>query len=80
MADGIEETNDFMRSLAAALDDIVNPTQPKKVGFVVLLFPFDEPIEGKVNYVSNGKRETVHVALKEILARWEGRMMPEGKA
>ena len=28
---------------------------------------------GRVNYIGNGKRSDVLVAMKEVVARWEGR-------
>lgn len=38
---------------------------------VLMVTPFDKP-KG-INYVSNGTRESVQAALRELLARWEGR-------
>ena len=72
-----DNTSDTMRQIAEGLDRILNGiVEPKQVGFVLLTYPFGENIEGtgKVNYIGNGKREDVLVALKEVVARWEGRV------
>jgi hypothetical protein len=65
----------FMNSIASGLDDILNPGQrgdQRKFGFALLVYEFDKPVSGRVNYVGNGKREDVLVAMKEVVARWEG--------
>lgn len=65
-----------MNAVAEGLDDLFNPGrkmgEPKKIGFVLLTFEFGNCDDGRVNYIGNGLREDVHVALKELLARWEG--------
>lgn len=71
-----QDTNGFMNSLAAGLDDVLNPerdTKGKKFGFALLVYELDKPMAGRVNYVGNGKREDVLAALKEVVGRWEGR-------
>lgn len=40
---------------------------------VLLVSPFNAPVGGRVNYVSNSKREEIVVLLKEVVARFEGR-------
>lgn len=66
------EYMEMMNSLAAAIDDLFNGKErPKKNGFVLLVFPFGEPV--KVNYISNAKREDMLAAMKEFIARAEGR-------
>lgn len=72
---------DHMNALAAAIDDVLNgEIRPKKVGFVLLVFPFGEADDrSRINYISNGQREDIRVALKELLARWEGRYAEGGK-
>lgn len=71
------QREEYMRTLAAALDDLLNPNlqgDQRKVGFALLTYNFDEgPSGGRVNYIGNGKREDVLVAMKEVVARWEGR-------
>lgn len=69
-------TTQYMRELAARLDDLLNGEargNDRKVGFVLLTFPFGKVEHGRVNYIGNGDRDEVRVALKELLARWEGR-------
>lgn len=72
-----DEYRDMMNNVARGLDDVFNgPIRPKKVGFVLLVFPFDST-DGRCNYISNSDRADVRVLLKEQLARFEG--MPEAK-
>jgi hypothetical protein len=69
--------DEYMRSLAAALDDLLNPGlkgDKRKIGFALLTYDFDAgPKDGRVNYIGNGQRDDVRVAMKEVIARWEGR-------
>jgi hypothetical protein len=66
-------TTEFMQEMAAAVDQALNgTTRPKPTGFVLLVFPFNGPAGARVNYVSNGERRDVLVAMKEVIARWEG--------
>lgn len=64
-----------MNELARILDHGFNPDGKKKVGFALLTYKFSENIKGtgSVNYIGNGRREDVLAALKELVARWEGR-------
>jgi hypothetical protein len=68
-----------MNDVAALLDEYFNGRgHPKRVGFALLTYNFGEA--GCVNYIGNGVRGDVLVALKELVARWEGRdSEPEGK-
>jgi len=71
----------MMQSMASALDDALNEKgKPKKNGFVLLVFPFDGPEGQRTNYVSNGQRQDIVVALKEIIARFEGQPHQSGRA
>jgi hypothetical protein len=75
-----DEYREKMNAIARTLDDIFNgPVRPKKTGFVLLVFPFgeNEPHRDRINYLSNGKREDVIVAMKELIARFEGRHIEE---
>lgn len=75
------DTKNMMQSMAAALDDVLNEKgKPKKNGFVLLVFPFDGPEGQRTNYVSNGQRQDVIVALKEVVARFEGQPQQTGRA
>lgn len=73
-----------MNLLARRLDEIFNGEAPdvgvwvKRTGFALLVFPFDAP--GRCNYISNAERADMLTAMKEFIARAEGRMSEEGKA
>ena len=54
--------------------------KPRTVGFALLVFPLNEPLGGRVNYISNADRASMVVALKELLARWEGQPEVRGRA
>lgn len=68
---------DYMKALGAGIDDILNGKNSDKDnpkwGFALLVFPFGEVADGRVNYLSNAERETMIVAMKEFIARHEGR-------
>ena len=77
----MSDTNELMRAMAASPDEVLNgSSKPKKNGFVLLVFPFEGPEGQRTNYVSNGKREDIIVALKEIVARFEGQPHQSGRA
>lgn len=66
-----------MNETAAALDMIFNGPKPRltsTVGFVLLTFEFGKTEGGRVNYISNGDRPDMIAAMKEWLARAEGRV------
>jgi hypothetical protein len=81
MSDPIaEDQRERMNVLARLLDDAFNGTsRPKMVGFVLLTYSFGEDIKGtgRVNYIGNGERGSVRIALTELLARWNAET--EGK-
>lgn len=67
-----------MRALAEMLDAVLNEEgKEKTTGFALLIFPFGEDIESRINYVSNARREDMICGLKEFLARLEGRHAEE---
>ncbi len=75
------DTPKMLQAIAGGLDSILNGEErPKKNGFVLLVFPFDGPENARTNYVSNAKREDIVVALKEIVARFEGQPELRGRA
>ena len=77
----MSDTAKIMQSMASALDEVLNQKgKPKTNGFVLLVFPFDGPEGQRTNYVSNGKREDIIVALKEMIARFEGQPHQSGRA
>lgn len=70
-----------MNAIAEGLDEILNGKDyrktGRKLGFALLIYPFGEtPSQERINYIGNGQREEVLTALKELVARWEGRVPP----
>jgi hypothetical protein len=74
---------DVMNRCAGALDEAFNGTargKERKVGFVLLVFPFDAD-DGRANYISNGaSREDIIVMMREQIARFEGQPEQTGRA
>jgi len=72
-----------MVAMASILDKYFNGSakgNARKVGFVLLVFPFGED-KGRCNYISNGAdRRDIVTLLKEQAARFEGQPEMEGKA
>ncbi len=67
-----------MNALAEVLDDILNDDKKGKdrtTGFVLLAYDFDD--KGRLNYISNSRREDVLCAMREFIARSEGRVINE---
>jgi len=69
---------EIMNKLGRFLDHAFNGpslarNQPSKTGFVLLVFDLGEA-GGRMNYISNANRSDVVTALKEQVARFEGRM------
>lgn len=63
-----------MNAIARLLDDAFNGDQnPKTIGFALLTYRFGEDVKGtgRINYIGNGNRDDVLIALKELIARWE---------
>ena len=78
----VEEQRERMNELARTLNKYFNGDGPKKVGFALLIYNFGEDVKGtgRINYIGNGERRDVLTALKELVARWEGRYEePRGK-
>lgn len=79
----LKQTTAYLNALAEAVDTMLNgsktPPREKPYGFALLIYPMGQIDRSHINYIGNGKREDVFVALKEIVARWEGRAhdMPE---
>jgi hypothetical protein len=70
------ETSEIMNALAQAIDKALNGKEltNRKWGFALLVYPFGEaPHQDRMNYIGSGARANVLVALKELVARWEGR-------
>ena len=65
-----------MNDLAGALDRIFNgDTRPKQTGFALLVFEFNNSSNSRINYISNAQREDMLTAMKEFIARAEGRVV-----
>lgn len=79
MPDPIPESQRKLHNmLAESLDTILNGQargKARRTGFVLLTFPFGEDDKSRVNYISNAERTDMIVALKEIVARFEGRVV-----
>lgn len=75
------EQLNLMNTLAHTLDEVFNgKVKPanRKVGFVLLAFNFGDTSDGRVNYISNAKRDEMLTAMKEFIARAEGRYEEPG--
>ena len=74
---------DTMNRVAGALDEAFNGVakgQDRKVGFVLLVFPFGAD-DGRCNYISNGaSREDIIIMMREQIARFEGQPEMKGEA
>jgi hypothetical protein len=73
----------LMNTVMSILDETFNPGlrgKDRKVGLILLVFPFGEH-EGRCNYISNGAdRKDVTVMLKEQVKRFEGQPEMKGTA
>jgi len=70
-----------MNQVARSLDTVFNGDKRGKdraIGFVLLMFPFDAGEGARTNYISNADRKDIVVALKEIVARFEGQAEIKG--
>lgn len=77
-----DELKEFMNNLGRGIDNLLNGKECKpkkrKWGFALLIFPFGETPNGRMNYLSNSEREDMLVAMKEFIARNEGRYFGGG--
>ena len=76
MADPVSsEYRQMLNELARGIDAVLNGNErPKRLGFCLLMFEFGiNDGSGRVNYISNADRRDMLVAVKEWLARAEGR-------
>jgi len=74
---------EMMNKLARTLDVLFNPQLAKDgdrhIGFTLLVFEFDNIDGGRMNYISNAKRADMITAMKELIANFEGRVMPDAR-
>jgi hypothetical protein len=75
MADPIDpKVAIVMNELAQAINIVLNgKDRPNKIGFCLHVFQIGYTEGGRVNYISNCNREDMLTAMKEWLARAEGR-------
>lgn len=77
------EYHEKMTAIMQALDELMNQGKKgadKKVGIVVMMFPYGD-VEGRCNYMSNGAdRKDVVTLMREMIARFEGQPELTGKA
>jgi hypothetical protein len=66
----IEHLNAYTRDRMQKIARLVDEEIPQGWGFAVLVFPFAER-EGRVNYVSNGKRDDVIKIVRQWLDEWQ---------
>ena len=73
------EYQEQMAALCSVIDEFLNgKARPKKTGFALLMFEFgDGPNSERMSYMSNARREEMICALKELVARFEGRHIEE---
>jgi hypothetical protein len=73
-----------MEAVARSIDEFFNPETTgngRKVGFVLMVFPYGETAAGRCNYMSNGAdRRDIVTLMKEMIARFEGQPEIHGKA
>lgn len=84
MSDPIQaQHHALMNALAHGIDDILNPRTSSdgapRLGFILLVAEFGKIDGGRVNYISNGKRDDMLAMLREYLARAEGRVVETDK-
>lgn len=73
-----------MAAVAAAVDSFFNGEAhgaERKIGFVLLVFPFGDEAPGRCNFLSNGAdRKDLVTLFREMIARFEGQPEIEGRA
>lgn len=72
-----EQFREQMRAIGSALDEVFNGPlkgEDRKVGWALLVFPFDCPPGARTNYISNASRKEMLDSMKEFIARAEGRI------
>lgn len=72
---------EMLNGLAEGIDGVLNNgVKPQKIGFALFMFEFGNIEANRVNYISNASREDMLVAVREWLARAEGRVIePSGR-
>jgi hypothetical protein len=60
---------DMMNALATGIEEVLGG-----LGFALLMYEHGKVDGGRVNYISNSNREDMVSAMREFIAREEGRM------
>jgi hypothetical protein len=78
-----DQFREKMAAIAHVLDELFNGEtkgSERKVGFVLLVFPFGDD-SGRCNYISNGaNRRDIVTMMKEQIKRFEGQPEMMGRA
>lgn len=71
-----QQFREQMRAIADVLNEVFNGKlkgHDRTTGFALLVFPFGDT--GRTNYISNAERKDMLNAMKEFIARAEGRIL-----
>lgn len=67
------------KAIMMTIDEWLNPDpENKKIGIAILMFPFGDDPDGRMNYMSNASRPEMIKAMKELLANMEGAAAGKG--
>jgi hypothetical protein len=77
----VPEHHKQMNDLARNIDGVINGKGPRKIGFVLLVFPYGETDGRRCNFISNGAdRGDLTVLFREMAARFEEQAETAGNA
>ena len=65
-----------IRKVSNDIGRLIGGVLPPEYGFALLVFGLNDA-PGRMNYISNANREDMLAALKELIARFEGRYTEE---
>ena len=69
--------DDEVREVSNRIGALIGSVLPPEYGFALLVFGMGES-KGRMNYISNARREDMIASLHELLARFEGRFDDKG--
>ena len=73
-----------MQAIMQVVDEFANEGvkgKERKIGIVLMMFPYGEAADGRCNYMSNGAdRKDIVTLMKEMIARFEGQPDVSGRA
>lgn len=70
-----EEAEQQTRQVGAAINQFLNPDGEKNIGFILLMFAFNDV--GRCNYISNSSREDAVLAILEYVKHLKGEDYPD---